>query len=55
MVHALTPVLKRQGRVDLCEFKARLVYKASSPEQPGMLYDKRNYLKIKGCKTNKKE
>jgi hypothetical protein len=34
--HPLIPVLRRQRQVDLCEFKASLVYKAN-PGQPRLI------------------
>ena len=30
VAHAFNPVLRRQRQIDLCEFEASLIYKASS-------------------------
>lgn len=48
MIYPLIPALKRQKQVDLCKFKASLVFKAS-PGQSGLVI-----LKTLSLKTNKK-
>jgi hypothetical protein len=41
----LNPVLGRQRQVDVCEFKASLVYKVSSSTSKGMYKDPKNQTK----------